>query len=98
LSDQNISKEQILHIAHLARLEVDSDNVAALEKDLNNILGYVHSLQALDLSEVEPTAHGSLVPTPLREDEIQPSLGAEKALAAAPQSGNSAFIVPKVVG
>jgi aspartyl-tRNA(Asn)/glutamyl-tRNA(Gln) amidotransferase subunit C len=98
MADGTISKEQTLAIAHLARLRLSDDEIGALQNDLNGILGYVDSLRSLDLSDVEPTAHGSVVPTPLRKDALHESLPIERALAAAPESGQSAFVVPKVVG
>ncbi len=98
MSDQKISKDEIQQLAHLARVQLKPESIESLQTDLSKILDYVHSLQALDLSHVEPTTHGSTIPTPLREDVVQASLSIDDALAAAPQKGNSAFVVPKVVG
>ncbi|HIA04974.1 MAG TPA: Asp-tRNA(Asn)/Glu-tRNA(Gln) amidotransferase subunit GatC [Myxococcales bacterium] len=98
MSDQKISKDEIQQLAHLARVELKPESIESLQTDLSKILDYVHSLQALDLSHVEPTTHGSPVSTPLREDVVQASLSIDDALAVVPQKGNSAFVVPKVVG
>lgn len=98
MSHQKISQDEIQQLAHLARVELKPKTIESLQTDLSKILGYVRSLQALDLSHVEPTTHGSPIPTPLREDVVQASLSIDDALAAAPQKGNSAFVVPKVIG
>ena len=85
-------------IAHLARLDLTAGELKRVGKDLKKILGYIDSLRTLDLTDVEPTAHGSSVATPLREDVVVQSLSCEDALEAAPKKDGPGFVVPKVIG
>jgi len=99
MSERNpVTPEQVAHIAHLARLNLNETQIEGMRSDLNRILDYVDSLQALDLTEVEPTVHGSASETPLRNDEVRPSLPVESVLSAAPSHESDSFRVPKVVG
>lgn len=68
-----------------------------MQKDLDAILGYVALLDAVDTAGVEPTAHAITLVSPLREDQVVPSLDRDEALAAAPASNDGGFSVPKVM-
>jgi len=94
----HISREEVLHISRLARLRLSEEEVLAMTRDLGAILSYVEQLQAVDTSEVVPTAHALPLPTPLRRDEPTGELDAELALANAPARRGTAFAVPKVLG
>lgn len=85
------------HLARLSRLALSPDELAALTRDLERILGYVDALKTLDLSDVPPTSHPLDLHAGLRDDLPGPTLPREAALSAAPSHDGQAFIVPKVV-
>ena len=92
-----ISKEQVEHVAKLARLEVSEDEKATFARQLSGILTYMDQLKELDTTGVEPTA--TVLPTDnvFREDEVRPSLSQEHALANAPDQADGFFRVPKIL-
>jgi aspartyl-tRNA(Asn)/glutamyl-tRNA(Gln) amidotransferase subunit C len=92
-----IDRDGILHIARLARLQLDEHEIESLQKDLAQILGYVEKLGELDTSGVPPTAHIAVEAAPLREDGVEPGLEISRALAEAPRHGERAFAVPAFV-
>jgi aspartyl-tRNA(Asn)/glutamyl-tRNA(Gln) amidotransferase subunit C len=94
----SISPEEVRHVAMLARLKLDDEQVAALQGELSAILDAVGTIQELDLADVPPTAHAQAVTNVTREDEERPCLTQEQALANAPRAEEGAFVVPKVVG
>ena len=84
-------------IAHLARLELTEAELAEYAVQLEQILGYVAKLDALDVSGVVPTAHPNPISDVTRPDVPRDGIGAELALLNAPRSAQSQFGVPKVV-
>ena len=89
-----IDREQLLHVAHLARLELREEEVERLGAQLNDILEAVSKVDELDLSDVPPTSHPLDVVNVWDEDEPRPSLPVEEALANAPEREGSSFKVP----
>ena len=89
-----ISREQLLHVAHLARLELREDELARLESQLNDILAAVSKVSELDLSDVPPTSHPLDVVNVWGADEPRPCLSVEEALANAPERDGDFFAVP----
>jgi aspartyl-tRNA(Asn)/glutamyl-tRNA(Gln) amidotransferase subunit C len=89
-----ISRELLLHVAHLARLELRDDELARLEVQLNDILAAVSKVSELDLSDVPPTSHPLDVVNVWGEDEPRPCLSVEEALANAPERDGDFFKVP----
>jgi aspartyl-tRNA(Asn)/glutamyl-tRNA(Gln) amidotransferase subunit C len=89
-----ISRELLLHVAHLARLELREDELARLEGQLNDILAAVSKVAELDLSDVPPTSHPLDVVNVWGEDEPRPCLSVEGALANAPERDGDFFKVP----
>jgi aspartyl-tRNA(Asn)/glutamyl-tRNA(Gln) amidotransferase subunit C len=89
-----IDREQLLKVAHLARLELREDEVARLEAQLNDILAAVSKVSELDLADVPPTSHPLAVVNVWDEDEPRPSLPAGEALANAPEREGDFFKVP----
>jgi aspartyl-tRNA(Asn)/glutamyl-tRNA(Gln) amidotransferase subunit C len=89
-----ISREQLLHVAHLARLELREDEVERLEGQLNDILEAVSKVSELDLSEVPPTSHPLDAVNVWEEDTARPCLSVEDALANAPERDGDFFKVP----
>jgi aspartyl-tRNA(Asn)/glutamyl-tRNA(Gln) amidotransferase subunit C len=92
-----ITRETVLHVARLARLELEDDEVLRLQSDLGKILGYVEQLNELSTEGVPATAHVAAERAPLREDTRVPGLDQERALAEAPRQGGGAFAVPGFV-
>lgn len=92
-----IDRAEVERIADLARLELAPDEAERMTAALEEILGYVESLRALDTEGVEPTAHAFALPTPMREDRPEPPLDPEQALWNAPERDGFAFVVPKVL-
>jgi aspartyl-tRNA(Asn)/glutamyl-tRNA(Gln) amidotransferase subunit C len=89
-----ITREQVLHVARLARLELREDEVERLEAQLDAILEAVGKVSELDLSEVEATAHPLDLANVWAEDEPRPSLPVDDALANAPERDGDFFRVP----
>jgi aspartyl-tRNA(Asn)/glutamyl-tRNA(Gln) amidotransferase subunit C len=89
-----ISRELLLHVAHLARLELREDELARLEGQLNDILAAVSKVAELDLSDVPPTSHPLDIVNVWGEDEPRPCLSIEDALANAPERDGDFFKVP----
>jgi len=93
----SITRETVLHVARLARLELEEDEVARMQRDLAKILGYMDELSALPTEGIPATAQVAAERAPLREDQLVPSLEQERALAEAPRRGAGAFAVPGFV-
>ncbi|NPB09614.1 MAG: Asp-tRNA(Asn)/Glu-tRNA(Gln) amidotransferase subunit GatC [Thermodesulfobacteria bacterium] len=93
----SITKEEVLHVAHLARLEFSEEEVTRFTEQLADILSYVAKLNELDTSHVEPTYHALKLTNVFREDEVKESLPPEKALQNAPEREDNFFVVPKVI-
>jgi aspartyl-tRNA(Asn)/glutamyl-tRNA(Gln) amidotransferase subunit C len=89
-----ISRDEVLHVARLARLELTDDEVERFRGQLNAILEAVGKVAELDLAEVEPTAHPLELVNVWAEDEPRPSLSVEQALANAPDREGDFFRVP----
>jgi aspartyl-tRNA(Asn)/glutamyl-tRNA(Gln) amidotransferase subunit C len=89
-----IDREQLLHVAHLARLELRDDELERLEGQLNDILDAVSKVSELDLADVPPTSHPHAVVNVWGEDEPRPCLSAGDALANAPEREGDFFKVP----
>ena len=89
-----IDREQVLHVARLARLELSEDEVSRMTGELSAILDHIEKISALDLDGVPPTSHVVDVPNALRPDEPRPSLPREVALANAPAVDEDGFSVP----
>lgn len=94
----SISEEQVRHVAMLARLGLTDEQVRSLGAELNDILLQVEKISALDLADVEPTAHAVAVTNVARADEVKPCLPRELALLNAPQQQDGAFLIPKFGG
>ena len=89
-----IDREQLLHVAQLARLELREDELERLGAQLNDILAAVSKVAELDLSDVPPTSHPLDVVNVWGEDEPHESLPVDEALANAPERDGSYFRVP----
>ena len=90
----NIDREQLLHVARLARLELREDEVERLESQLNKILAAVSKVSELELADVPPTSHPLDVVNVWGDDEPRPCLSVEDAFANAPEREGDFFKVP----
>ena len=89
-----IDREEILHVAKLARLQLSDAEVEKMVGELSNILGHIDRINELDLEGVAPTSHVVEVANALRADEPRPCLPREGALASAPERTEEGFLVP----
>ncbi len=91
-----ISRDEVLHVARLARLALTDDEIERLTEELDKILDAVGIVAELDLADVPPTSHPLDLVNVWAEDEARPSLAREDALANAPDPADGAFRVPAV--
>jgi aspartyl-tRNA(Asn)/glutamyl-tRNA(Gln) amidotransferase subunit C len=93
-----IDRDQVLHVARLARLRLDDAEVERMAGELSGILDHIEKIGELELDDVEPTSHVTQVENVLREDEPRPSLPRERALEQAPAPVAGGFGVPSPGG
>jgi aspartyl-tRNA(Asn)/glutamyl-tRNA(Gln) amidotransferase subunit C len=89
-----IERDQVLHVAKLARLRLSEEEVERMVGELSGILGHVDRIGNLDLEGVEPTSHVVALENVLRDDEPRPSLPRDVALSQAPEPEDGAFRAP----
>jgi aspartyl-tRNA(Asn)/glutamyl-tRNA(Gln) amidotransferase subunit C len=89
-----IDRDEVLHVARLARLRLGEDEIGPLARELSAVLDHVARIGELDLDGVEPTSHVVEMMGSLRADEPQESLPREVALAQAPAVSGEGFSVP----
>jgi aspartyl-tRNA(Asn)/glutamyl-tRNA(Gln) amidotransferase subunit C len=89
-----ITRDEVLHVARLARLELSDEEIERFREQLSAILEAVGKVAELDLSEVEPTAHPLDLVNVWAEDEPRPCLSVDEALANAPDRDGALFRVP----
>ena len=92
-----ISKQEVEHVARLARLEFSEGEKDKLIDQLSNILTYVETLNGLDTKGVEPTSHVLDIKNVMRDDISAPGLPQEQALANAPEKAAGHYKVPKII-
>ncbi len=95
----SLSQDEVRRIASLARLKLSPEEEERLAGQLSAILGYVEELSSLDVSGVEPMTHALAAGEgpALRADEERPGLGAEVAVAEAPERAGTYFQVPRII-
>jgi aspartyl-tRNA(Asn)/glutamyl-tRNA(Gln) amidotransferase subunit C len=90
-----LSRDQVLHVARLARLELTEEEVGRFSEELSKVLDWVDTIEELgNLDDVPPTSHVVNVENALRADEPRPSMPVEKALESAPDAAQGGFRVP----
>ena len=89
-----LKRAQVVHVARLARLELDDDELETMAGELSAVLEHVDRIRELDLHDVAPTAHATDLAGVMRPDEPVPGLTHEQALAAAPEPVDGGFGVP----
>ncbi|MBI3597545.1 MAG: Asp-tRNA(Asn)/Glu-tRNA(Gln) amidotransferase subunit GatC [Nitrospirae bacterium] len=92
-----LSKEEVEHVARLARLAVSEEEKEAFSRQLSEILTYIGKLNELDTSKVQPTSHVLDLSNVLRDDVIRESLSTIDVLANAPDRVSDFFRVPKII-
>lgn len=92
-----ISRQEVEHIAQLARLEMGGEEIDSLQVHMNDILGYMEQLGQVDTAGVEPTSHAIEAVNAFREDVARSWLSQAEALDNAPEDDGQAIIVPKVI-
>jgi aspartyl-tRNA(Asn)/glutamyl-tRNA(Gln) amidotransferase subunit C len=90
----SIDREQVLHVARLARLRLSDEEVDKMASELSSILGHIERISELDLEGVLPTTHVVDVGNALREDVPTPSLPRDVVLEQAPATQDGGFLVP----
>ena len=90
-----LSRDQVLHVAKLARLQLSDEEVDRYAGELSKVVDWIDSIGELgDLSDVPPTSHVVAIENRFREDVPRPSLPVEEALRPAPDAGDGGFRVP----
>ncbi|WP_144685584.1 Asp-tRNA(Asn)/Glu-tRNA(Gln) amidotransferase subunit GatC [Desulfobotulus alkaliphilus] len=93
-----ISKEEIMHVAGLARLHMDEGDVERMATQLGTILAYVDTLKEVDTEGVAPMSHAVHLVNAMREDTVGEHLGVDIGLSGTEEKEDGHFLVPKIVG
>ena len=93
-----ISREDVVHVARLARLDVTEDEVDRFTEQLGAVLEHAADVAALDTTGVPPTAHPLPLSNVLRDDVPVPGLDRDEVLAMAPAAEDGRFRVPRILG
>jgi aspartyl-tRNA(Asn)/glutamyl-tRNA(Gln) amidotransferase subunit C len=93
----SLTRDEVLHIAHLARIGITDEEVEKFRGQLSDILAHFEALSELDTDGVEPTAYPLPLESVMRDDAVAPSLPVEDVLANAPQAEDGAFRVKAVL-
>jgi aspartyl-tRNA(Asn)/glutamyl-tRNA(Gln) amidotransferase subunit C len=93
-----ITRQDVEHVARLARLALTDEEVEALTHELDAILDHAAEVSALDTSDVPPTAHPLPLVNVLRADEVRPGVPRDEVLAEAPEAEDDRFRVPRILG
>lgn len=92
-----ITKDEVVYTADLARLDLNENSIDRFADQIGNILEYVDTINSVDTEGIVPTSHAISLSNAFREDEVKESMGADKALANAPEKEGGNFVVPKVI-
>ena len=92
-----ITREEVLHVARLARLSMSPAEADKMREQLDNILAYIRQLDRLDTTDVVPTSHAVEMGTPFRDDSVHPFEGKEEILKNAPDREGDFFRVPRII-
>jgi len=92
-----ISRQDVQHVARLARLHLTDDELDRMREQLDAILAYVDKLRQLDVEGVEPTSHAVPLVDVMRDDALAPCLTQDEALANAPDRVDAFFRVPRII-
>jgi len=93
----SIDKKTVEDVAHLARIELNAEELEKLSSQLEHILAFIDKLSLLNTENIVPTSHVLAINNILRKDEPKASLPIDKILKNAPEKQGSFFVVPKVI-
>jgi len=93
-----ISRDEVAHLARLARLALTDDELDHYASQLDAILSHISRIQAVNVEGVEPTGNPLKDVNVLRPDVVEPSLSQQDALAQAPRAEDGRFAVPRILG
>ncbi len=93
-----ITKEEVIHVANLSRLDLDEDATEKFAAQIGMILEYVDTLNRVNTEGITPTSHAIFLTNAFREDEEKPHLDRDTAIANAPEKEDGSFVVPRVIG
>ena len=93
----SVTRDDVRHVARLARLDFSAEDEARMAEELSQILGHVDELDELDTSGVPPMSHVLDVTNVFRADEIEERIDRGQALEPAPDAGEEHFLVPQVI-
>jgi aspartyl-tRNA(Asn)/glutamyl-tRNA(Gln) amidotransferase subunit C len=93
-----ISRDEVAHLARLARLALTEDELDSYAGQLDAILGHVSQIQAVDVAGVKPTGNPLTDVNVFRPDNVEPCLTQEEALDQAPKAAEGRFAVPRILG
>ena len=93
-----ISRDEVRHLADLARIDLDDAELDQLAPQLSVILESIASIAEVAAEDIEPTSHAIVLTNVFREDVVAPSLSAEQALSGAPAQEQQRFSVPRILG
>lgn len=92
-----LSKNEVEHVANLARLNLSDEELETMTGQLDNILSYVDKLEEIDTTDITPTTHVFSVSNAFREDVVKESLDQSEAVKNGPEQNGEFFQVPKVI-
>ena len=92
-----ITKQEVEHVAHLARLELGEEAIERFAGQIGDILAYVDKLKQVDTEGVAPTSHAISLTNAFRADEVVEHLDPDRSLANAPEKEDGTFLVPRVI-
>lgn len=95
---ERITRDEVIHVARLARLELSDDEIDEFTRQLGDILEHAADVEALDVGDVPPTAHPLPLTNVMRPDALVDTLDREELLSQAPASEDGQFRVPPVLG
>ena len=93
-----ITRDEVAHVARLARLELSEAEVEMFTDQLDKVLDHAADVEALDVADVPPTSHALPLTNVFREDVVVPGLTPEEALSGAPEHEQQRFSVPRILG
>ncbi len=92
-----MTKEEVLYVARLARLDLDAESIDMFAAQIDEILGYIEKLNQVDTEGIKATSHAISLTNAFRDDEQRPHLDREQVLANAPEKEEGCFVVPKII-
>lgn len=94
----SLTREEVLKVAKLSRLELKEEEIEKIEVDLNDIFKYIDELNEVETENITPLTQINREITQFRKDQVKPSLTQEEAMKNSPEVAEGMLVVPKVVG